>query len=374
VSRSLPTTAGPWETRLFGIIAVVLVGFGILAIYSASGLRSDGTHLALGQLYGAILGIALMLVATRIDYHLWRRIAWPLLSLVALLLLILLLPFAGFMTLTLNDSTRWISLPYVRFQPSELAKFAVIAWTAMLAAKKGATIREFKRGLLPFIVILAPLCLMVWGEPDFSTACLLALLAGVILFTAGAKIGHFLVVGLAVIALAGTDILRGGYRFQRVLTFLSPGEDPMRSSWQIRQSLLGFGSGGLFGAGFGKGSQKLGYLPEAHSDFIYSTVGEEWGFIGAAIIVLLYGVLITLGFRVARTAPDRFGMLLATGITVLIGISAFTHIAVNLALAPTTGLPLPFISHGRTSLVVSLFATGVLVNIGHSRFKTRKHR
>ena len=190
----------------------------------------------------------------------------------------------------------------------------------------------------------------------------------------GAKIGHFLIVGLVALPILGGVIVSEFYRLQRVLTFLSPGEDPMRYSWQIRQSLLGFGSGGLFGAGFGKGSQKLGYLPEAHSDFIYSTIGEEWGFLGAAILVLLYGVLITLGFRVARTAPDRFGMLLATGITVLIGISAFTHIAVNLALAPTTGLPLPFISHGRTSLVVSLFITGVLINIGNSRLGTGKRR
>jgi len=373
VSRSLPSTAGPWETRLFGIVVVVLVAFGVVAIYSASSVLY-GSSFAVRQLMGAGLGIVAMLVATRIDYHVWRDGAWLILGVAALLLLVLLLPFMGFMTLTAKGATRWLQFGSVRPQPSELAKFAVIVWTAMLAAKKGDAVRDLKRGLLPFIVIVVPVSCLVLLEPDLSTACLLILLAGIVLFTAGAKIGHFLLVGLAAIPFLWGSIASAHYRMQRILSFLSPGEEIVDGNWQIQQSLTGFGSGGLFGVGFGQGSQKLGYLPEAHSDFIYSTIGEEWGFVGAAVVVLLYWVLITLGFRVARTAPDRFGMLLATGITALIGVTALTHIAVNLALLPSTGLPLPFLSDGRSSLVISLFATGVLINIGNSRFRSGKRR
>ena len=371
--RSLPSTAGPWETRLFGIVTVVLVAFGVVAIYSASSVLY-GSSFAVRQLIGAGLGIVAMLIATRIDYHVWRDSAWLLLGAAVLMLLILLLPFMDFMTQTVKGATRWLQFGSVQFQPSELAKFAVVVWTAMLAAKKDTAVRDLKRGLLPFMVIIVPVSCLVLLEPDLSTACLLILLAGIVLFTAGAKIGHFLLIGLAASPFVGGSMAKAAYQVQRMTSFLSPGEDLQNGNWQIQQSLTGFGAGRLFGVGFGKGSQKLGYLPEAHSDFIYSTIGEEWGFIGAAATVLFYWLLITLGLRVARTAPDRFGMLLATGITALIGVTALTHIAVNLALLPSTGLPLPFLSDGRSNLVISLFATGVLINIGNSRFRPAKHR
>ena len=378
MKKSLPSTAGHWETRLIGIIVVTLVAVGIIAVYGASSVLAvrvydSGSHFALQQLQGAVLGIAALLVATRINYHVWRKYAWPMLAVASVLLLILLLPFMSFMTHKVNDATRWLSVGSAHFQPSELAKFAVIVWVAMLAAKKDNKVREFKSGLVPFLVIVSPICLLILLEPDLSTACLVFLLAGIVLFTAGAKIGHFLLVGVIALPFVYNEIGRVGYRLRRWLTFLDPTEDA-DASWQIQQSLIGFGSGGLLGVGFGHGSQKLGHLPLAHSDFIFSTIGEEWGFVGATVIVLLYVALITLGFRVARTAPDRFGMLLATGITALLGVTALIHIAVNLAIVPTTGLPLPFISHGRSSLLVSLFATGVLINIGNSRFRMGKRK
>jgi cell division protein FtsW len=160
------------------------------------------------------------------------------------------------------------------------------------------------------------------------------------------------------------SIASAPYRLQRVASFLSPGTELAEASWQIKQSLIAIGAGQIFGVGFGQGLQKLGYLPLAYSDFIFSTIGEEWGFIGVLAIVLLYSTFIAMGFRIARFAPDRFGMLLATGLTTLIGLTAFLHIAVALSLVPTTGLPLPFISHGRSSLIMSLLCTGVLINIG----------
>lgn len=381
MSTSLASRSGSWETRLLGIIAVTLVAFGIIAVYGASSVvlvlgDDPASSYAVGQLQGAFIGVVALLVATRVDYHIWRDQAWPILGMVVLLLLILNLPFAGFMTTDQRTGAiRWIDLGIISFQPSELAKFAVIVWTAMLAAKKGDTVRDFKKGLLPFVAVLGATALLILLEPDLSTACLVLLLAGVVLFTAGARIGHFMLVGLISLPFLGGSMVKASYQLQRLKSFLGAvPEQADLSHWQIDQSLIGFGAGGLFGVGFGHGLQKLGYLPLAYSDFIFSAIGEEWGFVGVTAIVLVYGVFLVLGFRIARTAPDRFGMLLATGLTALIGVTALTHMAVTLSLVPTTGLPLPFISHGRSNLVMSLFATGVLINIGNSRFSAKGRR
>lgn len=380
MSRKLEASSGAWEPRLLGIIAVTLVAFGIVAVYGASSVglvllnRSASTY-AVGQLSGAFIGVVALLGATRLDYHLWRDNAWPILGIVAFLLFILHMPFASFMTTDFRtEATRWIDLGIMSFQPSELAKFAVIVWTAMLAAKKGDVVRDFKKGLLPFVFVVGAVALLILFEPDLSTACLILLLAGVVLFTAGARIGHFMVIGLIALPFLGGSMMKATYQLQRLKSFLGTVHESADLSWQVDQSLVGFGAGGLFGVGFGHGLQKLGYLPLAYSDFIFSAIGEEWGFVGVTIMVLAYGLFIVLGFRIARTAPDRFGMLLATGLTALIGVTALTHMAVTLGLVPTTGLPLPFISHGRSNLVVSLFATGVLINIGNSRFGVKARR
>jgi cell division protein FtsW len=189
-----------------------------------------------------------------------------------------------------------------------------------------------------------------------------------VLFTAGAKIGHFLIVGLAAVLLVFQKIQAAQYRAARLATFLNPGDGTDAASMQIHQSLVGIGSGRVFGVGFGEGQQKL-FLPYAYSDFLFSTIGEEWGFIGILLVVLLFGLFIWLGFRIARTAPDPFGQYLAAGITAAIGLTAVMHMAVSLSLMPTTGLTLPFMSYGRSSLVISLVATGMLVNVGRMRGK-----
>ncbi len=365
-----------WETRLLAVVTATLVVFGIAAVYGASSIVAvergePGSAFALRQVAGALLGGLLFIVAARLDYHVWERLAWPLIGLSGLLLLIPLLPFARFIAPEINGARRWIIVGFFSFQPSELAKLAVVAWTAMLAAKKGDVVREFKRGVLPFMVIVVPLSGLILLEPNLSTAVFVALLAGVILFTAGARIGHFLLLGLAAVPIAWHEIVSVQYRLARMLTFLSPGEDSQEMSWQITQSVIGVGSGRVFGVGFGQGQQKLGYLPYAYSDFIFSTVGEEWGFIGVCLIVLFYAIFIGLGFRIARTASDRFGMLLATGLTALIGVSAVVHMSVSLALVPTTGLPLPFLSYGRSNLVVSMVAVGGLISVGRGRGRVR---
>lgn len=371
------TPVSAWEPRLLGIVAVTLVILGVAVVYSASSVQAmqvfgDGSWFARRQLTGAVVGIAVLLAATRVDYRVWQRNAWVVLGFSAILLLFLVFPLTQEIVVSRNGARRWLNLGFVTFQPSELAKFSVIAWTAMLAAKKGDTVRRFKQGLIPFMVIVMPLAVLIFLEPDLSTAGLVVLLAAIVVFTAGAKIGHFLVVGLVALPVLWQSIASAPYRLQRVASFLSPGTELAEASWQIKQSLIAIGAGQMFGVGFGEGLQKLGYLPLAYSDFVFSTIGEEWGFLGVTLTLLLYATFLLVGFRIARFAPDRFGMLLATGLTALVGLTALLHIAVALSLVPTTGLPLPFVSYGRSSLLVALFATGVLINIGGASLRERR--
>jgi cell division protein FtsW len=317
---------------------------------------------------GALIGLLLLSIVSRIDYHLWRRLAWPILLGTIAFLLIPLLPGTHAIAPTINGARRWVDIGPVNFQPSEAARLSVVLWCAMLAAKKGEQVRQFKKGVLPFVVVLGLVSVLILLEPNLSMATLVGLLGGIVLFTAGAKIGHFLVIGLAAVLLVFQKIQAAQYRAARLATFLNPGDGSDAAGMQIHQSLVGIGSGRVFGVGFGEGQQKL-FLPYAYSDFLFSTIGEEWGFIGILLVVLLFGLFIWLGFRIARTAPDPFGQYLAAGITAAIGLTAVMHMAVSLSLVPTTGLTLPFMSYGRSSLVISLVATGMLVNVGRMRGK-----
>jgi len=370
-----PMTDRRWETRLLALLAAVLVVFGLTAVYGASSLLTTaggqvGSEFALRQALGAVVGGIIATLLARSNYRRWQRYAWPMIGIAAFLLVVVLLPFTHSIAPTINGGRRWVNLGIVTLQPSELAKFAVVVWTAMLAAKKGERIRTFQRGLLPFLVIIAPVVGLIFLEPNLSMALLVAILVGVVLFTAGARIGHFLVLGVVGTPLAFGAVASAQYRIARVLTFLAPGSAPAEATWQVHQSLVGIGAGRLFGVGLGQGQQKLGYLPYAYSDFIFSTIGEEWGFIGVVVILVLFGTFVWLGFRIARSAGDLFGQLLAVGLTALIGVSAALHIGVSLALLPATGVTLPFISYGRSSLLVALVATGVLISVGRGRRRT----
>lgn len=359
-----------WETRLLAILAAALIVVGMVSVYGASSLVSTGGGVVgagffLKQAIGAAVGGIGATILARTDYHVWQRWAWPILAVTLLLLLLPVLPFTHLIAPTLNGARRWVHVGFVQMQPSELAKFSVVCWTSMLAAKKGDQIRAFKLGLLPFLVVLVPLIGLVFLEPNLSMALLLSLLAGIVLFAAGARIGHFLLLGIAAPPILFGAVASAQYRLARVLTFLASGSAPTEAQSQVHQSLVGIGAGRLIGVGFGQGQQKLGYLPYAYSDFIFSTIAEEWGFIGVLVIVLCFAGIIWLGFRIARRAPDAFGQLLATGLTALIGVTAILHIAVTLAVMPATGITLPLISYGRTSLFVSLAAVGVLISVGH---------
>jgi len=367
--RSRALTAGvEWHRRLLGTVTAILAIFGVAAVYGASSIVAvesgqPPTAFALRQLAGVVVGGFGLVIAARIDYHVWRRLAWPLVLAVLVALLLPYLPGLRALTPELNGARRWLKIGPIQLQPSEFGKFAVIAWCAMLAAKKGDTIREFKRGVLPFLVVVGPLCLLILFQPNLSTATLVALLAGVVMFTAGAKIGHFLLLLLAAIPIAFRELTQVQYRLARVSAFFSAGPDVTQTRWQIEQSLIGMGAGGPLGVGFGQGQQKLGFLPLAYSDFIFSTIGEEWGFLGVTLLITLYALYVWMGVLIARRAPDPFGMYLATGITAMVGITAVLHMAVSLALVPTTGLPLPLVSFGRSALLVTLIATGVLINV-----------
>ena len=361
-----------WETRLLGAVTVVLLAFGVAATYGAASLvtmkgQNVGVGFAARQLSGAALGGILLLVASRQDYYRWRQLAWPLLRGTVGLLLIPLLPYTRDIAPSINGARRWIDLGPVNFQPSELARLAVVIWCAMLASKKGVQVREFRKGVVPFIVVLGLVSLLILLEPNLSMATLVALLGGLVLFTAGAKIGHFFLLGGVGVILVFHQIRDAQYRLARLLTFLNPGDATTEAGFQIHQSLVGIGSGGVFGTGFGMGQQKLGYLPYAYSDFLFSTIGEEWGFAGVCLVVFLFTLFCWLGFRIAKTAADPFGQYLAVGLTATIGLTAFMHMAVSLGLMPTTGLTLPFMSYGRSSQVISLLGTGILINIGRLR-------
>ncbi len=356
-----------WETRLLVVIVAVLTVFGLVSVYSAATFKSGAFLEALKQVSAAAAGGVALLIAARVDYRKWNGAAWWLLGATVVLLVALLLPGAA----VINGSRRWIRLAGVGFQPSELARFSVVVWAAMIAAKKGDSIRQFKKGVLPVLVVTGFVAVLVLVEPNLSIATIIGLLGGVVLFTAGARIGQFLLVTVVAVFLAVGAIMAVPYRFTRAKCWLGLATDcATGTNYQLDQATKGFASGRLLGAGFGEGQLKLEYLPYATNDFLFSTVGEEWGFLGVLFVLGLFGLFCWLGFRIARTAPDLFGQYLATGLTASVGLTALMHIAVNVGLMPTTGVTLPFMSAGRSSLMVTLVSVGLVVSVGRMRGRT----
>lgn len=364
-----------WETRLLSAVVLTLLVFGVASVYGAAGLQTRGAGLtvALSQLSGAALGGVLMVIVARIDYRLWQRLAWPMLLGTVLLLLIPVLPFTHAIAPSINGARRWVQIGPLNLQPSELARLVIVIWCAMLAAKKGEAVRGFKKGVLPFLVVLGLVSGLILIEPNMSMATLVALCGAVVLFSAGAKLGHFLLMGLAALLLAAQAIVMTPYRMRRFAAFFDSSGVAQEASHQINESIIGVGAGRFLGVGFGEGQQKF-HLPYAYSDFLFSTIAEEWGFVGVCLIVALFALFCWLGFRIARTAADTFGQYLAVGLTATVGLTAFLHMAVTLGLMPTTGLTLPFMSFGRSSMVISLVGAGILVNVGRMRGKPAPRR
>ncbi|HMC55783.1 MAG TPA: putative peptidoglycan glycosyltransferase FtsW [Gemmatimonadaceae bacterium] len=350
-------------------VSAVLLAFGLAVLYSASAIVAinegrPGTFYLTRQLSGAAIGVVAFMIAAKMDAERWREWAWPLMwATLAALLLCLVLPNS--IAPRVNGSKRFLF--GTSLQPSELGKFAVVVWTSMLVVKKSEQLRRFTRGLLPFLVVLLGLCVLAAAEPDLSVAMLYTLLMAIVLFAGGARLAHFMLIGGLAIPFLWKEVERVQYAVLRLTSFLDPGRAPSAVSYQLHQSLVAVGSGGIFGTGFGEGRQQYGFLPYPYSDFIASNVGEEWGFVGMAALTLAFAAYALFGFRIARAARTPFLQLLAVGLTFTTVLTAYLHIGVVVGLLPTTGLTLPFASYGRSNLILTLFTTGVLANIGSSR-------
>jgi cell division protein FtsW len=357
-----------WEPAVLLLLTTVLLGIGIVSVYSASAVMAQSRglpdyHFVVRQATGAAAGFALLVLMAFIDYRRLRRLAWPILFVMLATLVVLIIPGAEDVARVRNGAGRWLSIGSFAIQPSEFAKLALIIWTAALAVKKQDRLSSLSRGLLPFLLVWGAVSALIFLQPSMSAAMLVVLLSALVIFAAGARIGHFILLAIVGIPLLWSQVAAAAYRMRRMIAFFDPQQDPAGISYQINQALIAIGSGGIAGLGFGRGMQKFGYLPEPHNDFLFAMIGEEWGFIGALVIISLYAAFALVGFRIAKQAPDLFGFLLAVGMTSLIVVQAMLHIMVNLALIPTTGVTLPFLSYGRSSLFVCLIGVGILISV-----------
>ncbi|HKC79675.1 MAG TPA: FtsW/RodA/SpoVE family cell cycle protein [Gemmatimonadaceae bacterium] len=360
------------EARALVILTGIFLAFGLATVYSASAIvemQAGYGHatLLVRQLIGMAAGLVLFAVAAKMDAELWEKLAWPIMILSLVLLLIVILPFTVGIAPRIHGARRFLFGSSL--QPSELGKLAVVIWTSMLVVKKGPALRRLTKGLLPFLVVIGTMDILVMLEPDLSTAMMFTLVMGIILFAGGVRIGHFVALGVMLIPLLYVKIERLNYVLLRMSAFFDPGAAPLEVSYQLRQSLIAVGSGQIFGVGFGRGRQQYGFLPFGYDDFIAGHIGEEWGFVGLVLLVLAFAVYAAIGFRIARKARSPFLQLVAVGLTVTMVLTAYLHIGVATGLLPTTGLTLPFISYGRSNLILSLVMTGILVNIGSTREK-----
>ncbi len=358
------------DARALVLVTATLVAFGLAVLYSASEYAAveagkGSAYYLLRQLGGIAIGIMCFAAAAKIDAERWQRWAWPLMWVTLALMVLTVLPFTQSIAPRIHGSRRFLVGASV--QPSELGKLAVVVWTAMLVVRKGDALRGLTKGVLPFVIVVGILDVLVTLEPDLSTALLYTLLAGVVLFAGGVRIGHFVVLAALALPLLWHKAEKLQYVILRAVSFWNPGKAPASVGYQLKQSLIAVGSGGLVGVGFGRGWQQYGFLPFPFNDFIASNIGEEWGFVGLAALIVAFALYAWLGFRIARHARAPFLQLLGVGLTTATVVNAYLHIGVAIGLLPTTGLTLPFISYGRSSLVLSLLMTGILVNIGSVR-------
>lgn len=354
----------PFDVGLL-IIVLILLGLGLIMVLSASApysLRTEGNSYFYfrKQAESAILGIVLMFLVSFVDYRIYKGKLANIAIIGAILLLIaVLIPGVG---VTRNDATRWIKIG-IQFQPSELMKIALIMFMASSISKDPKKIKKFWTGLLPYLVLVGIIVGLLMLEPHMSASVIMIVIAGAIMFVAGAELKHLAPIGM--LGVIGAFILSkiSEYRWKRITIFLDPWKDIQGDGWQIIQSLYAIGSGGLFGVGLGKSTQKYMYIPEPHNDFIAAIWAEELGLIGMLALLVLFGIFIWRGITIALKAPDTFGSLVAIGITTMIGIQAIFSFAVVSSSMPVTGIPLPFFSYGGTALVMILCCVGVLLNI-----------
>ncbi|RMG61746.1 MAG: putative lipid II flippase FtsW [Calditrichaeota bacterium] len=342
---------------LVGAVSLLLV-WGIIMVYSASAFYADRAfgdhmHFLKRHLMWLFVGISVMGIAYRLPLDRLAQFSRPLLGMAFLLLVYLAFVHRG----------RWLHLGPVNLQGVDLAKFALIVYFADSLARREADLPSFSRGLLPHLMVLAVMGFLVWRQPDFSSAAMLVLIGGVMLLVSPVRLQHLLGTGLVMALLAATAVLSLPYQRARLMAFLHPDGDPQGKLYQIYQSLIALGSGGIGGVGFAQGHQKQFFLPEAHTDFIFAIIGEEWGLVGTVLILSLFFVIMIRGLSIARKASGRFEFYLTAGITAHLVLYALVNMMVNLGLLPPTGLPLPFISYGGSAMVFSCVYVGLLLNL-----------
>lgn len=357
---------------LLFLTVMSMLSLGVVMVFSASEYSTmvnynDSFHYFKQQLVWALLGLAAMFFMVRYDYWRFKHYALPIIIIAFVLLIAVLIPGVG---KVVNGAQRWIAVGPLPFAPAELVKLCIIVFTAYGLSRQRNRINSFWRGVFPYLAVMALAAGLILMQPDLGTAMSLAGIIFVMLFAAGARMSHLGGLAVAGVVAVGLAIALKPYRMQRFLAFLDPWADPLGSGFHTIQGLYAIGSGGLFGLGLGQSKQKFLYLPENHTDFIFAIVGEELGFLGASLVILLFALFIWRGLKIAISSPDPFACLLATGITAWVGVQAVINIGVVTGSLPITGIPLPFISYGGTSLLFTMIGVGMLLNI--SRFTSAR--
>jgi cell division protein FtsW len=351
-------------------ICLTLLVIGWIMVYSSSAVVAemqyhDSFKFLKKQLLFSLIGLIAMVGAMKIDYRRLRDLTYPILALSILLLIVVLIPALG-LSLQVGVARRWLTTPWFTFQPSELGKLALVLFVAYTLTKKGDRIKEFLHGFLPVIAIAGVMVFLVIYEPDMGTAAFMGILTMVLLFIGGTKLSYLLAIPLLAAPALYVFITRFPYIYRRIIVYLDPWEDMQGMGFQIVQSFVALGSGGPWGVGLGDGKQKLFFLPAAHTDFILAILGEEAGFIGIMVVIILFALLIWRGVRISLRTEDTFGSHLAIGLTCMLALQVIINMAVVLGLLPTKGLTLPFISYGGTSVVANLVGMGLLLSISAS--------
>ncbi len=365
-AKPVARRAGQMDFSLFIAIAIVCA-FGLVMVFSSSyyyaqdkGL-DNGFYYLKNQAIYLVLGMGMLLVISHIDYHKWEK-----LRVIALASVIALMMAVVFFGVVRNGAKRWLEIGGVSFQPSELAKFVLILYMASFMAKRPHLMSSFTKGLMPMLIIIGVISGILLLQSNMSMMVIVMLTGVIMLYLGGAEIKHLLLLAGVAIPILVVAVISEPYRVSRVLMFLDPWNSKQEGSYQLRQSLIALGSGGLFGQGLNFSRQKLLFLPYGESDFIFSIIGEELGFVGSVAVIGMYAFIVYRGVRIAMRCRDRFGSLLAAGVTAVLGIQAAVNIAVATSSVPPTGQTLPFISAGGTSLVIFLCAMGILLNISRN--------
>ena len=353
-----------------------LVATGLVMVYSASAIlafdrHGDSLYFFKRQLIAAGLGLVAMAAAMKVGWRRMARLAYPLLLLTLALLVVVLIPGLG---TAAGGARRWIRFPGISIQPAEIAKLTWVIYLAYSLAKKREKVATFSVGFLPHLLLCGLLVGLCMKQPDFGSSVLLVFVLFALLFAAGTRVSFLVFSVLAALPLAYLAVARSAYRMERIQAFLDPWKHRHDVGYQLTESLMSVGSGGLFGLGLGDGRQKLYFLPEAHTDFIFAIIGEELGLVGVTVVVALYGVVLWRGIRAALAAPEPFGTYLGLGVTAVIAFQAFVNMSVAMGILPTKGLTLPFISYGGTSLIVQMGAAGILLSLSAATAGAREGR